>query len=291
MSKEVSLNKTEEYAGFSLIEMLITITIMGFLLLLVGQTFAVMVKTAMMTEMKTATRNDVEMAKELLEKYLQSADIELVTVYDSKELRYFDPNTGVVKSAQALPPIEEDRDPISIPEEPIKDPINPKDPVYPDPKNPIIKDPINVLGTSTSPEVKAEATEVTLLNPLDEGVVGNEVHIQPANSDRVICIGYFRDQNDKGYLLKSSMPAGTNPIHCFNPDTQQYKMNTMILNSSDVNVDGFAARYINVEENGYITNLIFEIEISAIPDRWPGSNSPTPTVRTLYVKSNKLQIN
>ncbi len=221
-------HKTEYYEGFSLIEMLITIAIMGMLLVLVGQTFAVMVKTSIKTEMKTAARNDVDVAKKIMESYLKSTDVDNVSIYDSSNIREFDPSLGKITTFGN-----------------------------------------NDIG-----------------DPLDEGVdTGNEVHITPFNTDRKICIGYFKESTDssRGVLMKSSMPASESASSCFDSDSNSYKLNAMVLNSEEVSIEDFNARYISTEEN-----VVFEIEISAVPKAWPGG-SPTPTVRNLYVKSNKLQ--
>lgn len=125
-------------------------------------------------------------------------------------------------------------------------------------------------------------------NVLGEDTSGNEVHVVPEGTHRIICYGFFRDSDDNGYLVKSSMPLNqiSSPEKCFDSTTPYYEKNAMVLNSGDVNFMSFDASHFSIQDG----NSLVIIGLTAEPNKWFGSNSPTPYSSQIIIRTGKLKL-
>lgn len=131
----------------------------------------------------------------------------------------------------------------------------------------------------------------TYNTPLEEGQPGNEIHMRPSGSDRWICFGRFVDSEGKGYFMKSSgvLDSDEDGIYehedCFNNNLSDYKKNTIIINSDDVDFKNFTVRYYrSISENSMVL-----AELESIPSRWFGKSTPTSTIKQVVVSTGKLR--
>lgn len=81
--------KNKRYSGFSLIEMLITMTILGFVMLLCATVLNSLIKVSTVAEYKNATRNDVNFITEFSKRALGNASLQDIYVYDTYTVRKY----------------------------------------------------------------------------------------------------------------------------------------------------------------------------------------------------------
>lgn len=196
------------YEGFSLVEMLITTVILGFIMLISALVLTTLLRISTTSTNKARVRTDSEYVLELLKRTIRTTDPNYVHIYNSASRRY-DATSGLV----------------------------------------------NVVSNDF-PEI----TEV--------GGVGNEIHIRPNNSQRWICLAYYKGVdadkdnagNVKGYILKTSM---LNEDHggCFT-HTVNPPYNYMVLNSRFVNIEDFAIKLRPTVDFNKI--IQFDLKASAI---------------------------
>lgn len=83
-------NREKMYEGFSLVEMLITITILGFVMVLTATTLTTLIKVSTAGELKSTTRNDVNFVLEFSKRALSNSNLEDIHLYDSYDERRYD---------------------------------------------------------------------------------------------------------------------------------------------------------------------------------------------------------
>ena len=203
-------NRENSYDAFSLIEMLITIIILGFILLTCALVLTTLIKVSTVSTNKTRVRTESEYMQELLRRTIRTTDPANANIYNSIQVRTFDPATSTVIS---------------------------------------------------------DNIEETYNNPLEESIVGNEIHLRPYGSSKWICVGFFYGKNNemesdgktrKGYVLKTTMDSNNNysPASCFDP-TQNSPYNYIVLNSRFVNVSNMEILFTRTEDENkeFILNV------------------------------------
>lgn len=123
---------------------------------------------------------------------------------------------------------------------------------------------------------------------LPVAAVGNEIHLLPNGGDRWICLGFFKDiESGKGVILKTSssyISGNNNHISCFNSESQEYKKNTILLNTQATNIKNFTVQYYDADNE----NSMILAEIIAEPSQWFGSGQKTEVIRQIVVTTRKL---
>ncbi len=95
--------KETKYKAFSLLEMIITTFIIGFIMAVVALVLTTLIKVSVVTTNKTAARNDSEFILELLKRNIRSSNPEHVNIYNSKEERTYNRQTGKVVHTEKKP--------------------------------------------------------------------------------------------------------------------------------------------------------------------------------------------
>ncbi len=90
----------KKYEGFSLVEMLLTIAILGIITLLVASTLTTLIKVSLISNSKNQARNDVNFIMELMNRSLGNTNVSDVTLYNSKSVRIFDRESQMVVDSQ-----------------------------------------------------------------------------------------------------------------------------------------------------------------------------------------------
>jgi len=80
--------KRKGYEGFSLIEMLITTVILGFIMLISALVLTTLIKVSVTTTNKARVRTDSEYILEYLRRTIRTTNPDYVHIYDSAERRY-----------------------------------------------------------------------------------------------------------------------------------------------------------------------------------------------------------
>lgn len=88
-----------QYEAFSLVEMLLTIAILGIVTLLVATTLTTLIKVSMVSNSKNQARNDVNFITELLNRSLGNSNVGDITLYQSSAVRKFNRSTMKVEDA------------------------------------------------------------------------------------------------------------------------------------------------------------------------------------------------
>ncbi len=81
----------EKYKAFSLVEMLITITIMGVIMLISSSILTTLIRVSIVGSDKVRARNESEFVLELLRRTVRNSDPSNVFIFDSLRGRTFDP--------------------------------------------------------------------------------------------------------------------------------------------------------------------------------------------------------
>lgn len=96
LKKMNNIYKTDtKYTAFSLLEMIITTFIVGFIMTVVALVLTTLIKVSVVTTNKTAARNDSEFVLELLRRNVKSSNPSEVSLYDSTK-RTYNKDTGKV---------------------------------------------------------------------------------------------------------------------------------------------------------------------------------------------------
>jgi Tfp pilus assembly protein PilW len=222
----MKIYRRKKYEAFSLVEMLITTVLLGFIMLISALVLTTLIKVSTTSTNKARVRTDSEYVLELLKRTIRTTDPNFVKIYNSSERKY-DANTGFVSSGD----FEE----------------------------------IDTIG-----------------------VTGNEIHIRPNNSQRWICLAYYKGVNTdkdnagniKGYILKTSMMdiGDTKEDHskCFVP-SENPSYNYMILNSRFVNIEEF-----KIQQKPTVDfNKIIQFDLKASAINWYFGNGSVLS-RSLY---------
>lgn len=146
------------------------------------------------------------------------------------------------------------------------------------------------VENQTSRTANAYANPLPVGNNPADPIRINEIHFLPSGAKRWLCLGFFTDlQTGKGYILKSSMGSVSGADGhkaCFDSTKSDYRKNTMVLNSREVNINDFSIKsYAVTSENAM---LLFDI--SAIPMNAYSTENPTAVTRQLVVSTNKMSI-
>lgn len=93
-----TINK--KYKGFSLVEMLLTIGILGIITLLVASTLTTLIKVSMVSNAKSQARNDINFITELMQRSLGNSNVGDISMYNSSTVRFFNRNTMTIEQQQ-----------------------------------------------------------------------------------------------------------------------------------------------------------------------------------------------
>lgn len=94
--------KKEKYEGFSLVEMLITIAIMGVVMIISSTVLSTLIRVSTVSSNKIRARNESEFVLELLRRTIRNSDPSDVYVFKSIDLggvypgRFYDPENGII---------------------------------------------------------------------------------------------------------------------------------------------------------------------------------------------------
>ncbi len=89
-------NTKEKYEGFSLVEMLITIVIMGVVMLTASSTLTTLIKISTVSSNKTRVRSESEFVLELVRRTVRNSNPSDVYIFDSSDVRKYDPEANIV---------------------------------------------------------------------------------------------------------------------------------------------------------------------------------------------------
>lgn len=88
----------KRYSGFSLVEMLITVLIIGMVMLIASVTLTTLVKISTVSSNKTRTRNETEFVLELVRRTVRNSNPSDVFVYETEDARSYNSETEVVEN-------------------------------------------------------------------------------------------------------------------------------------------------------------------------------------------------
>lgn len=91
-----TFRKKEKYEGFSLVEMLITIVIMGVVMLTASTTLTTLIKISTVSSNKTRVRSESEFVLELVRRTVRNSNPSDVYIFNSSAVREYDPEENVV---------------------------------------------------------------------------------------------------------------------------------------------------------------------------------------------------
>lgn len=95
----------KKYEGFSLVEMLITIVIMGMVMLIASVTLTTLIKISTVSSNKTRVRNETEFVLELVRRTVRNSNPADVMIYNSLDARMYDSANDVVITNPEIPDI------------------------------------------------------------------------------------------------------------------------------------------------------------------------------------------
>ncbi|MHC1716931.1 MAG: type II secretion system protein J [Candidatus Dojkabacteria bacterium] len=101
------INKKKSYQGFSLIEMLITITIIGVVMLISATTLTTLIKISTVSSNKTRVRNETEFVLELVRRTVRNSNPADVYIFNSSDVRKYNPETSAVENSSEIVNLEE----------------------------------------------------------------------------------------------------------------------------------------------------------------------------------------
>ena len=96
-------NKKEKYEGFTLVEMLLTIVIIGIVMLISMTTLTTLIKTSTVSSNKTKVRNESEYVLELIRRSVRNSNPSDVFIYNSRNARVFNRNTNSIVGTGVSP--------------------------------------------------------------------------------------------------------------------------------------------------------------------------------------------
>ncbi len=86
----------KQYEAFSLIEMLITVVILGMLMLTCSLVLTTLIRVSMVSTNKARVRTESEYMQEILKRTIRTTDPMNVNVYDTSSERFFNPTNSIV---------------------------------------------------------------------------------------------------------------------------------------------------------------------------------------------------
>ena len=86
-----------DYEGFSLVEMLITIVIIGVVMLISATTLTTLIKVSTVSSSKTLVRNETEFVLEMVRRTIRNSNPSDVYLFDTYEHRRYDPENNIVR--------------------------------------------------------------------------------------------------------------------------------------------------------------------------------------------------
>ena len=92
----MKFNVKEKYEGFSLVEMLISILIIGMVMLIASTTLTTLIKVSSVSSNKTRVRTETEFVLELIRRTVRNSDPSEVYIYNSEGARKYDPDTNLI---------------------------------------------------------------------------------------------------------------------------------------------------------------------------------------------------
>lgn len=87
------INIKKQYEGFSLVEMLLTIGILGIIMVLVASTLTTLIKVSSVSNSKNQARNDINFMMEFMNRSLGGSNVSDITMYQSQNVRHFNEDT------------------------------------------------------------------------------------------------------------------------------------------------------------------------------------------------------
>lgn len=91
------INKNKEkYEGFSLVEMLISILIIGMVMLIASTTLTTLIKVSSVSSNKTRVRTETEFVLELIRRTVRNSDPSEVYIFNSESSRKYNPDTNLM---------------------------------------------------------------------------------------------------------------------------------------------------------------------------------------------------
>jgi len=97
------LNRKEKYEGFSLVEMLITIVIMGVVMLTASSTLTTLIKISTVSSNKTRVRSESEFVLELVRRTVRNSNPSDVYIFGSSSVRKYNPEENIVVNTNGSP--------------------------------------------------------------------------------------------------------------------------------------------------------------------------------------------
>lgn len=193
----------KKYSGVSLVEMLMTMIIIGIVMILTAITLNTMIRASIMSNSRTTARQESEFILELLRKTIQNSSSDEIRIYDVSGRLYDLANSRTV----------------------------------------------DVALTGYDNSINTDGT-------------GTEIHFRPAGYDKWVCIGYFQDAQDanKGYILKSARQDLDVASECFNGLSSEYRLNTIVLNSEDVDVNSLQMQFFLTYDENYLLTIDLDME-------------------------------
>lgn len=88
--------------AFSLVEMLITLAILSILMLIATLALNTIVRVSTIARYKTIARNEIEFAVEITDRLLSNSNISGVGIYNSRDVRTYDPINNLIISEDAV---------------------------------------------------------------------------------------------------------------------------------------------------------------------------------------------
>ncbi len=106
---------------------------------------------------------------------------------------------------------------------------------------------------------------------LTTGVAGTEIHFRPIGYKSWVCLGVFKDKDNPnlGYIVKTTASDLTKAADCFDNTRPDYKLNTFVLNSTDIDVDQLNMTY----NPTFGANYIITIDLTMEPIHWVNDNA------------------
>lgn len=98
-----------------------------------------------------------------------------------------------------------------------------------------------------------------------DGAFGTEIHVRLYGYPLWTCLGYFRDNNEYGYIVKTTKVDLSDHSTCFDSNAV-----ITILHSFSVDATDFSIEYVDIGDN---KNSMFIINAGLTPLYWPVSDA------------------
>ncbi|WKZ31293.1 MAG: hypothetical protein QY318_00770 [Candidatus Dojkabacteria bacterium] len=236
MQRVRSLKAQKKYEAFSMVEMLLTLLIMGFVMILVGATLTALIKASAISSARTLSRNEKEFMFDLLERYIENADPEEILVYNVSG-RYIDEDGSIsVSNPQQV---------AASFEEPVEQASGIGSEIH-----------VRPVGSNNWICIAFYPGDIGATD-LGSGFAPDVT--TPSNGDESI-----------GYLLKATSDSLANHKDCFDPAENLTLENELVfLNSREIDVEIFEVSYFQSQSENYT----FLIDLGIEPVNWVGGES------------------